>query len=49
MLNNAMEVNATETVSWLPWDTYARNEMREMRIGAELQIAENRIELRRAR
>ena len=48
MLNNVMEVNATETVSLLPWYTYARNEMRETKIGAELKMAENMMELRRA-
>jgi len=49
MPNNVMEVNATETVSWFPWYTYAKNEMRETRIGAEVHMAENMIELRRAR
>lgn len=48
MLNNAIEVNAIETVSLLPWYTYAKNETRETRIGAEVQIAVNMTELRRA-
>ena len=43
-----MEVNATETVSLLPWYTYAKNEMRETKIGAEFQMAVNMTELRRA-
>lgn len=49
MLNNVMEVNAIETVSLLPWYTYAKNDMRETRIGAKFQRAVNMTELRRAK
>lgn len=49
MLNNVMEVNAVETVNLLPWYTYAKNEIKETRIGAEFQSAVNMTELRRAR
>lgn len=48
MPNNAMAVNAIETVSLLPWYTYTKKEMREIRIGARLKRVVNMIELTRA-
>jgi len=43
-----LTVNATGTVNSLPWYTKVRNDMRDSKIGAEVQMMLNSIELIRA-